>query len=237
MENKKWQTIWNNRNLVDLEEKKEAKEKMNALLSMDGFDSGTGSIQADNFSLFTENLIQRFQMKNNESVFEIGSGAGAFLFPFYLYGMKVGGIDYSSVLINAARKLFQSDDFQLQDALELDENTKYDYVVAFSVFFYFPNYEYANVVLEKMYRKARKGILILDVPNLQTKSECEIMRRGTMDALEYAIKYDGLNHLYYNMDFFLKFAEQNKIQEIIIQRQNIRNYINNDFRFNCFLLK
>jgi hypothetical protein len=140
-------------------------------------------------------------------------------------------------LVDSAKKMFQSENFLVQDALDLNEDPLYDYVVAFSVFFYFPDYEYANVVLEKMYKKARKGILVLDVPNLQTKLDCETMRRGTMDPFEYAEKYDGLNHLYYDKNFFLKFAEQNNIQEIIIQRQNIRNYINNDFRFNCFLLK
>jgi SAM-dependent methyltransferase len=235
--NNSWESIWGSRSKIKLESGLTPFAMLESLLKADGFDSPTGSIQASSFLKFTKDLVSKFDLDPNDSIFEIGCGAGAFLFPFYNLGYKVGGIDFSPVLIESAKSIFNSSDFFIQDANQLNIEPKYDYLVAFSVFFYFPDYEYAQSVLERMFLKAKKGVFILDVPNMLSREECETMRRGTMDKIEYDKKYKGLNHLYYEKSFFLNKAEKFQFNEIRFENQNIENYVNNDFRFNCFFRK
>ena len=182
-------------------------------------------------------LKKEYGILTTDSIFEVGCGAGAFLYPFYLSSQSIGGIDYSQTLINSCNKLMPNGRFTLNEAKNLNVEEKYDFVVSFSVFFYFPSYEYAELTLNNMYKKSRKGIMILDIPNLLTQDICEKNRRGVLSEKEYEKKYNNLNHLYYSKKFFINFAKKNHHKLYVIEDQKIDNYVNNDFRFNFVMLK
>jgi hypothetical protein len=87
-----------------------------------------------------------------------------------------------------------------------------------------------------MIKKSKKAVLILDIPNLKQREECENIRKAALPPGEYDKKYDGLHHLYFDKDWFYEFAERNNCKLNIFE-QNITNYGNARFRFNCMIEK
>lgn len=233
-----WHSIWEKRNTIDSIQGKTYFEIIESLLAIDGFDSGTGKIEPNAWLNFIKQLNTKIGLTQKDSVFEVGCGSGAFLFPYFKAGHKIGGLDFSNTLIENCYNLFGiKEGFVCASALELDTTEQFDFVISFSVFFYFPDEQYASSVLEKMLHKAKKGVVILDVPDIFTKEICEVVRRGTMPQDEYEKKYFGLNHLYYNKDFFIKKFAELGVSNVNIEQQKIEKYINNEFRFNCIAIK
>lgn len=233
-----WQKIWSSRKIDKLNELLiNENEILRNLLLLDGFDSPTGNIIVSSWESFIRRLIEELSINSNNSVYEVGCGGGAFLYPFYKKGLKVGGLDYSSSLIEICNKIMPKMNFDVSQASELNTDLQFDFVSAFSVFFYFKDYNYANEVLEKMYNKSKVGIMILDIPDIDTKSECEIFRMGSMGIDKYNDKYKDLQHLYYPKSFFENFAKLKKAKFSKIEDQSIDKYCNNRFRFNFIMLK
>ena len=54
--------------------------------------------------------------------------------------------------------------------------------------------------------------------------------------MEYKEKYEGLDHLFYEKEQFIKIAEKNMVQ-IDIFEQNFSSYGNADLRFNVVMTK
>jgi hypothetical protein len=237
MKGDNWEKIWNKREEYSHLKVHAESKVIDKLLALDGFDSPTGFIKTDSWINFIDDLKSKYGILHTDSIFEVGCGAGAFLYPFYLSSNSVGGIDYSKNLINSCNKLMPHGDFDLNEAKNLNIEEKYDFVVSFSVFFYFTSYEYAELTLKRMYEKCRKGIMILDVPNLSTRDICEKNRRGVLSDEEYEAKYENLKHLYYDKNFFINFARNNPHKFYKIEDQKIENYINNDYRYNFVMLK
>jgi len=230
-----WKHIWNNRQISDLT-KMGKNELLSYLIKINGFDGGSGNsgitIEAwENYISFVKNKLS---IQNNDSLFEVGCGCGAILYPFYSVGHTVGGIDYSNDLIKQAKIIMPNAKLIIGDASEID-NTQYDFVISNSIFFYFSDYEYSSLVINKMYEKARRGIAILDVPDLILKEVCENERRKQVS--NYDEKYKGLEHLYYPKKWFLDFSEQNRCSALTLIQQNIEGYGYNNYRFNCFISK
>jgi histidinol-phosphate/aromatic aminotransferase/cobyric acid decarboxylase-like protein/choline kinase/trans-aconitate methyltransferase len=232
----RWKEVWENRKLDDIKTSAGTDLILQKLLIADGFDRGNGKIELDGWNNYLHNISSIINLNETDSIFEVGCGSGAFLFPFYLRKHKVGGIDFSSSLIDIARSLMIDGDFIVCDALNLNVENKFDFVIANSVFFYFPDYDYAGEVLLKMLAKSRKGILVLDIPDLDRKEETENIRRNALPAGEYETLYSGLKHLYYNKNWFVLFAEKQGCK-VRIFNQNILNYGNSLMRYNCIIEK
>jgi ubiquinone/menaquinone biosynthesis C-methylase UbiE len=233
-----WQKIWSSRRIDNFNELiVNHDDILRNLLLLDGFDSPTGNIMTSSWNSFIKRLMEELSINYNDSIYEVGCGGGAFLYPFYKKGLKVGGIDYSNSLIEICNKTMPKMNFDVCQASDLNTESKFDFVSAFSVFFYFKDYDYASEVLEKMYNKSKKGILIFDIPDIDKKNECEIFRMGSMEINEYNQKYKDLKHLYYPRSFFENFAKLKKASFSIIEDQNIDEYCNNRFRFNFKMLK
>jgi 2-polyprenyl-3-methyl-5-hydroxy-6-metoxy-1,4-benzoquinol methylase len=226
-----WKKIWNERIV-----KSEESTVLSQLISADGFDTGYGSISEDDWSDYVNRIMNKLDISNKYSIYEVGCGAGAFLYKFYLNGNLIGGLDYSEKLINIAKKHMPNCELFVDEAVNMNTTKKFDFVVSNSVFFYFKSYEYAESVIEKMIKKSKKGILILEVNDLQKKDESIKLRKGFMSDEEYEIKYSGLEHLYYEKHWFENIAKKYNL-EIEIEQQNIKNYANNNYRFNVFLTK
>jgi trans-aconitate methyltransferase len=228
-----WEKIWSPRKVEALAGTAE-KEGLESLIEADGFDSGLSRIDVRAWRSYVGQVASRLGFKDFESIFEVGCGSGAFLFTLYLSGHKVGGIDFSRSLIECASRFMPKGDFTVGDARDISIDEKSDHVVANSVFLYFPSYEYASDVLGRMCLKARKGVALLDIPDLGQKEKCDELRRRLYAPGQYEKRYAGLNHLYFKRSWFREFGVRKGL-EVQIWQQDIEGYGYNEFRFNCIL--
>lgn len=234
--NTNWKQIWEKRDLNSIDTTSSQDIILGKLIKTDGFDRGSGNIEIDSWKRYVNQLSSIMKLNESDSLFEVGCGAGAFLYQFFLKGHQVGGIDFSDSLIKNAQSIMTGMNFNVGEAKNLDCIEKYDFVVANSVFFYFPNYEYAKEVLIRMIDKSKKKVLIMNIPDLKLKEECENIRKSALPPGEYEKKYEGLKHLYFDKEWFCKLAKTKNLK-IEIFEQNITNYGNNKFRYNCILEK
>ena len=225
----KWREIWNKSDRID-------DYILETLIKADGFDSGAGSFTLKNWKTYTQDFYNILSIKSNESVFDIGCGSGAFVYPLYLSSIKVGGIYYSSPLIDLANRVMKNCDFQQIEASKMNFKIKHDFVISHSVFHYFKNLEYAEDIIEKMLLKSIKRIGIFDINDKSKKSEYDEVRMGKMNKHEYAKKYEGLDHLFFEKKWFEEIAKKYGVNVKIFD-QKFKGYSNSKLRFNVIMTK
>lgn len=225
-----WERIWNNRKCefekIDIE----------SLINADGFDGGAGHFNISNWIKYVHNIANLIPILKDDSIFEVGCGAGAFLYPFFINSNKVSGIDYSKPLISLASKAMPKMSFKVQQADKIDTSTKYDIVIAHSVFQYFHDLKYSYTVLKKMILKANKKVAILDINDSSKVKMFHEIRQGQLSKGEYKKKYENLDHFFFSKTWFEEFAMNNNYR-IEIYDQDIKGYLNSNFRFNVILHK
>jgi trans-aconitate methyltransferase len=223
-----WKAVWNRRSSTG--------RGLDAIIKLDGFDQGAGRIEVDDWRKYSVHIAKRLGVKHGASIYEVGCGAGAFLYALReQYSIAVGGIDYAAGLIAAASDAMPDGHFKEGDANTLDVATNYDFVISNGVFHYF-SLEYATEVLERMINKARIAVAIMEIPDMATKEESEALRRDIMSHEEYEKKYKGLEHTYYPRGWF---KEQAKAHELSVEIFDgcVPNYAQNQFRFGCIIRK
>lgn len=224
-----WKAIWCKR------EPGAASSPLQALIDLDGFDSGAGRIHEDAWRSYVLEIARRLKMAPGDSVLEVGCGSGAFLLPLREAGLRVAGIDYSAMLVAAARAAIPDGDFRDAEAVDLVAAPRsYDFVVANSVFHYFADADYADRVLSAMLTAADRAVAVLELPDFERRAEAEATRRALLSEHEYQVKYANLAHLYYRRDFFRNAAHQLGFTADIFD-QSINGYAQNAYRFNCVL--
>ena len=202
-----------------------------SLIELDGFDRGI--VTEDSWVAGVRDTARRLGLHPGDSVYEVGCGAGAFLYDLYGQGYQVGGLDRSATLLGHARQMMPGGRFTRADAADLDTGEQWDAVVAFSVFFYFPDYEYARQVIGRMGRKARKAVAILDVPDLAVRDAAEAHRAELAGGQEaYARRYAGLPHLYFDRAWVAGALEECGLSGVQADDQWFPGYDNGGYRFN-----
>jgi trans-aconitate methyltransferase len=231
MENN-WKKIWENREVEIPDE-----VNLDQLIRINGFDSGAGKIESKDWNIYVKEVVTKIGIKDNESLYEVGCGSGAFLYAITqnLQNLKVGGIDYSCGLIKAAKKVFPNGDFVCEEASKIDVEKKYDYVLSNSVFQYFSKAAATNII-KKMMQKSNHTVCVLDIPDKFNMNEAEELRRDALSIEEYNKRYKDLAHNYYEKDWFVKIANENGYQAEIIEGL-IPNYRQNHVRFGCVMQK
>ena len=149
-------------------------------------------------------------------------------------GIETGGADYSGQLIESARRALASTDLICEEAVRISIAPMYDAVLSNSVFSYFEDEEYALAVLEKMCRKARHSIGIIDICDREKKEECIAYRKKSIE--DYEERYRNLPKLFYSKQFFLEFASKHNM-DIKFSASDVTGYWNNNFVFNCYMFK
>jgi 2-polyprenyl-3-methyl-5-hydroxy-6-metoxy-1,4-benzoquinol methylase len=226
-----WQQIWNKKEMGT--DKKSLLEK---LIDVDGFSSPFGKLSnVKNWEQYIEMVVAKLNIKPGDSIFEVGCGAGAFLYPFYQKGHQVGGIDYAPNLVSIARVSMPDSQISTAEASRIPSNDSYDIVISNGVFLYFPNYDYATEVLRKMVSMAKRGIGIFDIPDLSRKDASINERVRTLGEAEYEKRYTGLDHLYYSKEWFQQIL--GKEIKMTILDQSMGGYGNSKYRFNVFISK
>ena len=167
-----WKKVWSLRSLGEYDQ-----ITLDKLISLDGFDTGYGTITTAQWLKYTDYIYGKFQ-NDVDSIYEVGCGAGAFLYPFFKRGITVAGCDYSESLVNIARLHLPANNFAFCDANNINTDLKFNLVVSNSVFFYFPSYEYAEEVLKRMIHKSSKYIYVLEVSDMDYRDESIRLRKG-----------------------------------------------------------
>lgn len=224
-----WQQIWEKRTLQP-----QHAITLETLIALDGFDSGAGKIDLADWQEYTRRISDKLGMQSGDSVFEVGCGAGAFLYALrQQHPLTVGGLDYAAGLIEAAQQAMPDGDFQAIPAQSLDTSKEYDFVIANSVFHYFDE-AMAAEVLQAMWQKAKVGIAILDIPHAATREACEHARRDALTVAEYEEKYRGLHHTYYTPEWFSQQLPEKPQQAF---ESCVPNYAQSQYRFSVIFSK
>lgn len=126
--------------------------------------------------------------------------------------------------------------FEVNEALQLDVDKKFDHVISHSVFHYFENLEYAENVIKKMINKANLKIGIFDINDNAKKEIYHKIRMQKMNQAEYNEKYKGLDHLFYDKKWFDDLAKKFDLK-IDIFDQVYEKYENSSLRFNVIMEK
>lgn len=166
------------------------------------------------------------------------SGAGEFLFALKeLYpSVNVAGIDYAAGQIEVATVVLPDGKFAVQNAVQIDTDTTFDFVLANGVFHYFSPQD-SEIVLKRMIKKARHAVAVTEIPDSALQDELELIRRGALNTEEYDKKYAGLKHTYYEKSWFTETVPQWNlgILEVTVTQGMIPNYAQNRYRYNCFI--
>jgi len=225
----KWKEIWNKDERVN-------KIILETLIKADGFDSGAGSFAVNDWIDYTNEFYTMLNISELDSIYDIGCGSGAFVYPLYLKEHKIGGVDYSMILINLANTIMPNSDFTHQEAIDMDLSKKYDIVLSHSVFHYFKDLDYAHNVIKKMIDKSNNQIAIFDINDESKKYAYNRVRMGSMTVNEYEDKYKGLEHMFYSKEWFYTIAKELNV-DITIFDQTFKNYTNSSLRFNVIMKK
>lgn len=225
-----WKDIWSRRILP------KGEDLLQSLIYADGFDAGAGRIEANDWRKYAAFIADKVGIQDGATVFELGCGAGAFLYALReRNSLFVGGLDYSAGLIAIATRVMPDGEFKTSEAKAIDTDNRYDYVIANSVFQYF-GLDYAVEVLDRMIKKAKIAIAVMEVPDLQTKNESEALRRDALSMEKYKKKYADLVHTYYQRDWFRSQAAIHGLSCEVFDGC-IPNYAQNKFRFGVLLKK
>lgn len=236
----KWKEIWNKKgeHFDELLLKMDEFTVYSELKRLDGYDVSVENKEAY-YRSFYDSAVSMWETIKSEtgmvSAYEVGCGSGANLYLLKNRGIKVSGIDYSVNLANIAGTVVgDSNCIEIDEALHMPTEEKFDVVFSDGVFPYFADEAYGEAVLEKMYAKANKVVLLSEIFDKAKKAECEEYRRSMLDG--YDQKYVGLDKVFYSRDMFHQFAKEHRCR---IEFSDVTNeyYWNSKYLFNCFLYK
>lgn len=236
----RWKEIWNKDKEFTFSEMEEKDEftVYRELKKLDGFDVSVEDAEAYYRRFYDATIAVWNHVRETTGVcsaYEVGCGSGANLYLLQNRGMKVGGIDYSSFLADIARQVVEDrGSIRTDEAIMLNVEEKYDIVFSDSVFAYFPDEAYGLKVLEKMYEKASKVVMLQEVFDKSMQQECEAYRRKRF--ADYEERYRGLDKIFYDKEMFSRFAEARHCR---IEFSGVDNeyYWNSKYLFNCCIYK
>lgn len=234
-----WDEIWKNKGEIKIGATEDVFHTFSELKRADGFDTQDvdGYYEAfwEQWQKMAETIKKHCGSKI-ESVYEVGCGSGVNLYMFEkLKNVKrAGGVDYSQKLVDIASGVTHSDDLTCGEAVNIAESPKYDVVMSDSVFQYFQDADYGMKVLEKMWAKAEKMVVITEVHDLAKKEEHLAHRRACVE--NYDEKYAGLDKTFYSRQMFTDFAQKCGGRCIIVEPDN-ELYWNNKYVFDVYICK
>ena len=229
-----WHKVWSARMPPD----EHQVSVLQRLICIDGFDTPLGLVEEGPWNDYVALFSTRTGIRHGDSVFEMGCGSGAFLYPLYKTGHAVSGIDYSLEMIRFARSAMPERRHVLNkvEASLCPVSPKADVVIANHVIHYFPTIDYSSIVLGIMLEKSRRVVGISGIPDADLKSESESYRRSLLRADEYEAKYRGLEILYYERQWFVKHALAKGFTARFLSHE-MPGFAQNRFRYDCVMTR
>ena len=205
------------------------------LIRADGFNTGFGDVTVNAWTDLVDRTCATLGLEAGDSLFEVGCGAGAFLYLPSQHGIEVGGIDYSPSQIEAARRAIPDGNFEVRDADDLDVSPGVDVTIAFSVFQYFSSLDYARQVIDRMCQKATRAVALFDLPDVELADRALDERQASAGGADaYAERYEGLDHLSYSKEWITTALEEGGLRDVTVGPQTMIGYGNGRFRFNAW---
>lgn len=197
----KWKDVWIKKGDNDLP------INIQTLVDLDGYDT-TSYMTSAKWVECISKLYSYLHLKPEDSLYEVGCGAGAVLYCMQNRVSKIGGLDYSGTLLKKARQILVSDDLREAEAVDISDE-KYDVVIAVCSFIYFNDLDYAEAVLDKMIGKARRTVAVLVVNDFYQRDNIINFKRETYK--DYNERYKDLNQLYFKKSWFESIAKKNNL--------------------------
>jgi SAM-dependent methyltransferase len=229
-----WHQVWQNKGLSRTPNELGSGDVLDALMDLDGYHSPTSSRSIKDHEVQFRQAVDALDIGPRDTVFEVGCGAGAFLYWLRPQCASVGGLDYAESLVAHARRVLRAADLQHGEARNLAITPQYDVVLSNGVFIYFPDEQYACNVLRRMIHKSRRAVGILDVNDAEHRHEFEKIR--AMNQGDQRNRYDGLEQLYLGREFFEKAAAEFGLS-CRIDKSRMPNSVNARFRYHVWLRK
>jgi SAM-dependent methyltransferase len=228
----RWNQLWRNRTVTHA-----GGSVLATLLAADGYATPFGAVDETSWIEFVDRRATDLGIGAGSSVFEVGCGAGAYLYELQARGCRVGGIDLSEELIRIARSVVPGD-YEVKDAQDLDIRSPVDVVVACSVFQYFPSLEYARFVIERMVAAAGHAVGIFDLPDEATKGAALEYRKSLLGgASSYEQAYEGLEHCHFQRGWIADIFRSCGLAQVRVVDQDLARYGMAPYRFNAWGLK
>ena len=235
--NKKWKQIWEKKSI-----KVGSDISLKKLISLNGFDTGVGSYDEENWLKMVSDFCFRAPVFENSKILEVGCGCGAFLYQInQIKNADLHGIDYSKSLIKIAKMAIPEGKFQVGEANKLlFSSTEFDIIFSHSVFHYFPNHQYVDEVLALLCTQIKSGgkLLLLDLndANMEDTYHSDRMREYNSPA-DYAKTYKNLSHLFFDKQSLSQRLETLGMWKIEFFPHAASDYGNSKFRFNLICTK
>ena len=103
-----WKTVWDARQLDP-----SRGSLLAQLMAADGLDTGFGNVSESSWRAFVRQVGRAVDLQAGARVFEVGCGAGAFLYEWSLTSIDVAGIDQSAALVDYASRAMPDGHFSV----------------------------------------------------------------------------------------------------------------------------
>jgi len=232
-----WKQIWSKKQLSSTENR-----SLHDLIVADGFDTGVGSFDEDSWRKMVVDFLNRTKLNESANVLELGCGSGAFIFALNeLVQAHYYGLDYSSNLIDIARQALPEAEFLESEAIaQVFDDISFDIIFSHSVFQYFPNLDYANMVIERWCKNINQGgmLVLLDLNDKNNEDNYHNERMlAYKNPNDYYENYRGLEHLFLDKGNLVSKLKACGMRSIEFFDHAIPHYGNAKFRFNISCIK
>ena len=234
MSEQSWRSIWGAKRGTEGEVTADDEHTLVELLTLNGYHTPTATVAPSTWREHVLSLAERHELRPGMRIFEVGCGAGAFLYPLARAGFVTDGLDFAPGLVAAARRALPEAQLKVAEASALETTPTYDLVVANGVFLYFPSAAYAADVLHKMLAKSSRRVWVLDVNDADLMDEALAIRRASYPPGEYDRAYAGLEQLYLSRAWFEAFAAEHRLT-CTFEPQTLPGYVSAHYRYHVFL--
>jgi 2-polyprenyl-3-methyl-5-hydroxy-6-metoxy-1,4-benzoquinol methylase len=232
--NSNWHAVWQAKGLSQQVIDPAREDFLDTLMEFDGYFSPTSTLSRQDYDVFFRYVVDALGIGRDDSVYEVGCGAGALLYWLRSRCRTVGGADFAESLIAHARTALP-DAGELRHCEARDITLEpYDVVLSTGVFIYFRDEEYARDVLRKMIAKARRGIGVFDVNDADRRAESEAARRRAQG--DRARDYAGVEQLYLRRRFFEEIADEYGLA-CRIDESALPDCVNARYRYHVVMVK